>query len=145
MNLIVYTPMNDRSSDRLMSRAVALAKVECKKIFHSFKQFKEKIRRQRFDATIIILNITSNDEMSSAFSIKDYLMGRQLILILPDSNYETVSKGHQLCPRYVTYVNSDFSDVCAVVDKMVLNSRYKERQQWNEWGEKDPANIGDCR
>jgi len=56
--------------------------------------------------------------------IRDLLAETKIILLLPDRKRATVSKGHNLYPRFLTYMDGDFSDVAAVLQKMVsINSR----------------------
>lgn len=42
-------------------------------------------------------------------------------LAFNDSDKKTFSRGHELRPRFLTYVQRDFSDVEAVVKKMLEN------------------------
>jgi hypothetical protein len=45
------------------------------------------------------------------------------ILVLPDSEQETVTLGHELRPAYIAFKDSDFSDVAAVL-KHIRKSAY---------------------
>ena len=47
----------------------------------------------------------------------------RLILILPDREKGTISKGHLFRPRYLTYADGDFLDVAAVLAKMIDHAR----------------------
>jgi hypothetical protein len=50
------------------------------------------------------------------------------IVILPDSNPDTVAKGHILRPRFLSYCDGDFQDVAAVLSRMIENSETDEKR-----------------
>lgn len=50
-------------------------------------------------------------------SLREFLHDRRIILVLPDSEPETVSLGHILRPRFITYGDSDYMDVSAILGK----------------------------
>jgi len=43
----------------------------------------------------------------------------RVILILPDADPQTIARGHNLRPRYLSNIQSDFQDVAAVLRKML--------------------------
>ena len=49
--------------------------------------------------------------------LSELLHDRRIILVLPDSEPETVSLGHILRPRFITYGDSDYMDVSAIMGK----------------------------
>lgn len=57
--------------------------------------------------------------MLELIEYREWLGDRRLILVLPDDDIETISQGHALRPRFVTYVESDFIDISAVLGKML--------------------------
>jgi len=50
---------------------------------------------------------------------QEWLWDHRLILVLPDDDMETISLGHALRPRFVTYAESDFIDISAVLGKIL--------------------------
>ena len=42
-----------------------------------------------------------------------------ILLVLPNRGKATVSTGHKLYPRFVAYVDSYFSDIVSVLDKLI--------------------------
>jgi hypothetical protein len=41
-------------------------------------------------------------------------------LVLPNHDRLTVSRGHSLGPRFMTYADTSFDEICAVLKKMIL-------------------------
>ncbi len=127
MNLFIYTPLEDDGSRRLMDAAISCEEVGTKEIFNSFESLENRLHKPNFEETIVILHLTNKKELSSALSIKDLLHDKKLILILPDREASTMSQGHRLFPRYVSYADSDFSDVGSVLNKMIANVRNERK------------------
>ncbi|MCG6535460.1 MAG: hypothetical protein L7F78_12400, partial [Syntrophales bacterium LBB04] len=71
------------------------------------------------DLSIAVICVSSQKEFSSLLAIKDLFKDMRIILILPDRERATVSKGHGLKARFLSYKDSDFSDVAAVLHHMV--------------------------
>ncbi len=69
-------------------------------------------------ATAIIL-AGSEKELLDLITFRDLLLRIPVILILPNQKKETITKGHTLRPRYLTYTDSNLSDVRDVFKKIV--------------------------
>lgn len=66
---------------------------------------------------------TDSNDLLELFSLQFMLRNIRIILVLPDRKENTISIGHALKPRYLSYADCDFSDVAAVMAKM-LGSPY---------------------
>jgi hypothetical protein len=62
----------------------------------------------------VLLDQPTSDTVGGLFEKK-----LTAFLAFNDSDKNSVSRGHELKPRFLTYVQSDFSDVEAVVKKML--------------------------
>jgi len=58
-------------------------------------------------------------QLSRLLSFKAFLRDVRIILVLPGGGSDLISQGHRLRPRFVTQTDSDFSDVAAVLAKMI--------------------------
>ena len=81
-----------------------------------------RLRHPKKDLTIAVLLADSQKELENILSVKDFFSDVRIILILPDRNKNTIIKGHTLFPRFLTYVDSDFNWVTAVLEKMLSNN-----------------------
>ena len=57
--------------------------------------------------------------MAQVLIIDDDEFMLRVILILPDADPQTIARGHNLRPRYLSNIQSDFQDVAAVLRKML--------------------------
>ncbi len=123
MNVLVYTTLANDASQRLINIIAKVAQKERTEIFNTPDSLIDRLFQIRKDRTIVILLATHQKELSLLLSLYNFFEGFKLILILPDRKNQTMSKGHRLCPRYVSYSDGDFSDVGAVLNKMIANVR----------------------
>lgn len=80
-----------------------------------------RLKRSLQDVGVVVLLTTSHDELSLIEEHRDLLSQVQVILILPDAEKETITRGHRLFPRFCSFADSDFQDIKAVLEKMVFN------------------------
>ena len=123
MNLLLYTGHTNRNNSdggiqRLMGVVATLTNYGQIEIYQSFNRFVHKLRQLPRYNTVAIIYPHCNDDLTDILTICDLLSDIRVILILPDHHQETVSRGFKLFPRYVSYADSDFSDVGAVLSKM---------------------------
>ena len=78
-----------------------------------------RLRQPRYDATIAVLLAANREDLYDLLSIRDLFRGISIILILPDRNADTIAKGHKLRPRFLTYKDSNFGAITAVLGKML--------------------------
>lgn len=71
------------------------------------------------DIAIVILFITSAEELSNLYAFREFFLDLRIILILPDHEKFTIKLGHAMLPRFVSFADADLFDVVAVLDKMV--------------------------
>ena len=76
---------------------------------------------------VVILVSKSKEELSELLSIRDLLDDVRIILVLPDRERDTVSKGHILRPRFLTYIDSHFQEIAAVLNKILATSHPAEK------------------
>jgi hypothetical protein len=85
-----------------------------------------RLVQSRGRPTVAVILVSSHGEFLRLLSIRDSLRETQLILILPDRLVYTISMGHKLRPRFLTYVDSDPAEVGAVLAKMLENLAQKQ-------------------
>ncbi len=69
-------------------------------------------------ALLYLILADSLDRLGQLLPLAGLLEGKRLVLILPDSRKSTRSSASRLWPRYMTDVDGNRSDLCAVLGKM---------------------------
>lgn len=119
MNILYYTSTINGAGERLQEAIESVVQAENTEVYRNLESFIQRLRRptQLLDVSILLAN--SRTDFLDLLSIRDLLLNLRIILILPDGNKETITRGHTLFPRFLTYANSDFKDVAAVLKKMI--------------------------
>jgi len=121
MALLIYSAKTEGAGARLL-RVIGLLLPENKfEICRSIGELSKRLRQPVFNPTIAILLVSSREDLQNILSIRDLLWNTKIILIVPDTNPDTVAKGPILRPRFLCDCNSDFVDVAAVLSLMIKN------------------------
>jgi hypothetical protein len=91
-------------------------------IYRTFSSFSDRLRKPMDDTPVAVILASSEDDLLTILSIGNLLYDVRFILILPDREDPTVAIGHSLRPRFLSYADSDFREVTAVLGKMIDGS-----------------------
>lgn len=125
MNVLVYVNQTDDSAKKFISVIPTLSAKDNVKIYHTLDDLATRLRQPEVDQTVIVLFAASREELGGILSLRDFLQDRKIIIILPDREQDTITKGYSLHPRFLTFVDSDFGDAVAVINKMTKNTFIK--------------------
>jgi hypothetical protein len=64
----------------------------------------------------------NREDLENIVAIQNLLFDSRIVLILPDREEDTMALGYILRPRFVSYRDSSFKDVGAVLNKMINRS-----------------------
>ena len=119
MTLLYYRPLQNTVAEKLQAIIETEFPEENLEIYYTTEDLSERLRRHvRINCAAIILAEDIYD-LRSLFNLKNLLKDIRIILVLPDRTEEIVSMGHKLHPRFLSYTDSDFSDVAVVLKKII--------------------------
>jgi hypothetical protein len=126
MVFITYEPSTDNSKKllRIIEPRVSKEQVEN---YSSINDIKKRLQRPMKEKVVGIFMPSDDKDLSDLLSINHLVKDMRIILVLPNKDEKTISIGHSLRPRFLTYADGDLSDVAAVMIKMMDNIR--EEQQ----------------
>jgi hypothetical protein len=120
MRLLLYTSVNEGCGEQLHSMIEKLIPKNHMEVYRNIETFSRRLRQPDNDLPMVVLLAVSNEDLSDFLSIRDLLRDRRIILILPDRDKNTIAKGHILRPRFLSYTDSNFADVFAVLKKCLV-------------------------
>lgn len=128
MVFIVYKSSLDSSIklQRIIEPLVYKKQVES---YGSIKELTKRLQRPRKEELVGIFMPSGEEDLSNLLSINHLVRDIRIILVLPDRNEKTISIGHSLRPRFLTYADGDLRDVEAVMNKMMGNPGVEPRQR----------------
>lgn len=74
-----------------------------------------EVRASYNKKNIAVIMVAEHEELVELARLKNTWDRLWTILVLPDSEPETVTLGHAIRPRFMTFAESDFGDVVAVL------------------------------
>jgi len=119
MKVLYYGTTNNGAGKRLQKVIESVVPIEDTEVFRDIEELGRRLRLPTCDLSISVFFTKSKAELFDLVLIKKLLLNLRIILILPDGDNETITMGHTLFPRFVTYTDSDFKDVEAVLNKMI--------------------------
>ncbi|WP_028585145.1 hypothetical protein [Desulfogranum mediterraneum] len=132
MDILLYNSDHGELETRLkqnMPSIEALCSVEkCRELSWLMRCFREPGSLPE----AIVLVARDREELQAFTNLASRLEQLFVILVLPDAGEETIALGHSLCPRFITYHDSDFQDVVAVLTRIAAR---KSREQPGSGGE----------
>ncbi len=128
MNLILFVHQDSSKKGVTLKKIIdqTFTRVEIQ-IIQTFNAFKARLKQaSNYNEEVFILFADSKKRLNELNSLIDLLDSKRLILILPDDSKTTVSMAHQFFPRYFTYVNDTYKDLCDVISKMINPKNIKK-------------------
>ena len=120
MSLILYSPVQEGVGKQLRRVIEKLVSKDNVEIYQSVESLSLRLRQPADSLPIAaVLLAARRGDLSELLSIRDLLRDIRIILVLPDRDEDTIAKGHTLRPRFVSYSDSNFTDVCSVLGKMI--------------------------
>lgn len=118
MNTLVYSASKDKAGSNLLKMIEEVMPEGNIELYRTIDSLCRRLQQPRNNLNIAVLFAASREELENIVSVRDLLYDIRIILILPDRESDTISKGHSLLPRFLTFTDGDFKDVKAVVSRM---------------------------
>ena len=119
MKLIYYGSTDNGDGKRLQKVIESVVPVDKTEVYRNIVDLGNRLRIPTSDVSIFVLFTKSKAELFGLILMKDMLLNLRILLVLPDGDNETIAMGHTLFPRFLTYADSDFKDVEAVLKKLI--------------------------
>jgi hypothetical protein len=121
--IIFFSTSCGEAEERLLRVIETVVTARDIKTYRTIDSLSSGLRQRRNDDDIVILLASSKVELHylNLVSLRHLLSDMKIVVILPDSNTDTVAKGHILKPRFLSYCDGDFQDVAAVLSRMIEN------------------------
>ncbi|MDQ5987608.1 MAG: hypothetical protein CSYNP_03353 [Syntrophus sp. SKADARSKE-3] len=119
--VIFYSAKEEKAGERLLEIVKMIVHEEDTMICRDIDTLSNILHQTRTAEAIAMLYTSRNSELQNILSLHELLWNMKLILVLPDDNADTVAKGHSLHPRFLSYSDSNFDDIAAVLKRMLRN------------------------
>jgi hypothetical protein len=118
-NLFIYLPAVSERSHRFLDLVRQLPSGVNTEVFEKRGEFIGRLRQPKDNGLITILFDPSREDLEGMDVARQFLSDVPLLLVLSDQEPETLALAYRLLPSYITYVDSDLSQLLAVVKKLL--------------------------
>ena len=119
VRFIFFSTQKGKKHEEILSFAEKLFLPSEISIHSKAKEFSKAVVELGSDQRLILILAASSDDLAQILPFRDLLENRSVILILPDSKKDTMTRALSLYPRYIDYIRNDLKDVFLVLKKMV--------------------------
>ena len=119
MGLICYMAEHHPAYTQFQEVVEALRSETAVEMYTSFSSLSKRFSRPFRHSNIFVLVAADRKELQKILSLRVYLLDMPVVLILPDGEKDTFKQGHSLYPRFISYLENNFDDVTAVLEKMI--------------------------
>jgi hypothetical protein len=125
MDFLFFGSANQDVTRRLQELMETVVPEENRATYRDIQAFSQRLREPAEGQRIVLLSASSRQDLSLIQSIRSLLSDESIIIILPDREGDTIAMGHSLHPRFLTYVDSDFTDLAGVLLRMLRTPAFR--------------------
>ena len=119
--MIFYTRDWGKTAERLQGTLQEVMTRHGIETYRSLKSLLHRLQHPPDPSFVVVLLAADREELLSFHSLSPWLAASPLILIVPDQTEETLKEVHRFRPRFFTYPDSGFSELSAVIGRLVEN------------------------
>jgi hypothetical protein len=119
MGMFLYLPESNESGANLLRIIKAAIPDHAIEIYSSISELSERLHRPMLNSGVAVLYASSRSELMEIIYLSDLLRELKVVLVLPDSQPDTLDKAYTLCPRFIAVAESDFKHLGVVLSKMM--------------------------
>ena len=117
MEVLIFANPKDASKERFFVEISKVPKLSPKFVLEH-ESLANILMENITDRKVLVFLAYDQEDLSLAISLKDNLIDTRVIMVLPDSQRETIRKGLSIGPSFITDTSDDFKDVIAVLEKI---------------------------
>ena len=119
MKTILYANRMDNIGEKLENIIHAQVPGIQVKTCNSIELFSEMLRQPLNNISVVVLMVTTRDELVHFYLMKLLFDNIRIILILPDRHKDTLALSLKLKTSFISYIDSDLLDVTAVLGQIL--------------------------
>jgi len=128
MKLLIFASNNRETRERLLGLTLGLEGLDSVDLYGSREALARGLRQPPFLESLALIAPANREELDGIVSLGQLLSAVRTILILPDQNSDTISRGLLVRPHFLSFADGDLSVVAAVLAR--LAARMSETECW---------------
>jgi hypothetical protein len=132
MKVLFFYSKENTQTKRLENLIKTFVPVDAIVVFRSLEAIKESLREPLDNVATAVFVASSLAELKEFHKLKKSFFDLRHIIVLPEKDKKMIAAAHKLRPRFLSYFESDFNVVCAVLKKMYANQRAQNYSSTNK-------------
>ncbi len=120
MGLILYSRETKGSGKHLLKIIQEAVRGYRLEKYASIEDFTERLNQPLMDVSVAVLYAATRSDLMDIIFLGDLLGEIRTVLVLPDSQPETLKKAHILRPRFIATSQNDFKHLASVLKRMMV-------------------------
>ena len=122
LKVILYSSNLNGAAARLGTVISSVAAQHAIRLCRTVESLRSELCLSGSNEAVAVLLASGEQDLAGIISIRNILINARVIIILPDGRRDTMARAHSIYPRFVSYMDSDFSDVGTVLDTILKRS-----------------------
>ena len=121
MHILFYPNQINSIGKKIEQIFFAEKESEKLQIINSIEKLTARLHEPIRNLQLIVLLPENKDDLLALLLMREKMMDISLILILPNQSKEIIAMGHKLFPRFISFQDSNLSDVTGVIHRILHN------------------------
>jgi len=123
--LLLYAPVSQDVRERVVDTLEPVVPDDSMRVCSTIGNLYRNLQTSRQHLTIAVLVLSNRNDLKKLRSIRPMFRDVRILLVLPDTEEETIAMAHRFQPRYLTFVDKNIPALATVVDRMRKSTHRK--------------------
>jgi hypothetical protein len=121
MDMIFYSSTGGKTEEKLQRVIESLLPGWGGMVSRTMDDLSDRLLQPKNALAIALLLIANKQDLMELLSMSHLFRNTRIILIAPDRDKDTIALAHQMRPRLLTYMDSDFAEVFGVLNNIIAD------------------------
>jgi hypothetical protein len=125
VELLLYAPVTQDVRERVVDTLEPVLPEDSMRVCSTIGNLYRNLQMPKQHPTIAVLVLSDRKDLLKLRSIRPMFRDVRVLLVLPDTEEETIAMAHRFQPRYLTFVDKNIPALATVVDRMRKSTHRK--------------------
>jgi len=88
-------------------------------VFSSSSDLALRLVHPKDKASVVVIVLSGDEETKVLLPVRHIISDTAIIVVLPDDSPDMTALAHRLRPQYISFLDSDFSELISVIGRMI--------------------------
>jgi hypothetical protein len=121
MDMIFYSSTGGKTEEKLQRVIESLIPGWQGMAYRTMDDLSGRLLHPKNALAIALLLIANRKDLVELLSMNHLFRNTRIIIVAPDRDKDTIALAHQMRPRLLTYMDSDFAEVFGVLNNLIAD------------------------